>query len=448
MTNGASQNISDLIKITLKNWQDVPNNRTHQIDYRGKRELLPVINLRTDQVILNHRNNRLTAQILDLPEGQELLENPHSVKTQEKLAELLANTEKFKDLKLELEHDGQKEPGLITRSGLLVNGNTRAAALLQLSHVDKAKGIDVAVLPAGVVEDDIIELEMSLQMKRQTHQDYSFTNELLFMRKYLERGKNAKELATTMGWIRRGEPKVRTKMRILDIIDSTRNFSNNKSLSYEVFDRKSEHLADLDRVMETMKNDGNLTGAEQIKNQRILGMLLNLSKDQVRNIDDTFISEDLFTKREEGGNSNLYHFLSKYKNNISEPEDDLSGLLDEEPAYKIDTSRLLKSFLSDPDIVNEYGDLNDDISGEFYELQKEMSELARVKINQKVRETQSQKMHSIIRTITEEIIEVKRRVPEELNDKLFKRDQFEYELNKAKKELENLFEAYQNSSSN
>ena len=77
-----------------------------------------------------------------------------------------------------------------------------------------------------------------------------------------------------------------------------------------------------------------------------------------------------------------------------------------------------------------------------------MSELARVKINQKVRETQSQKMHSIIRTITEEIIEVKRRVPEELNDKLFKRDQFEYELNKAKKELENLFEAYQNSSSN
>jgi hypothetical protein len=447
MQIGTSQNISDLIKITLKNWHDVPNNRTQQIDYRGKRELLPVINLRTDQVILNHRNNRLTAQLLDLPEGQELIENPHSVKTQEKLAELLASTEKFKDLKLELEHDGQKEPGLITRSGLLVNGNTRAAALLQLSHLNKAKGIDVAVLPAGVVEDDIIELEMSLQMKRQTHQDYSFTNELLFMRKYLDRGKAEKELAATMGWIKRGEPKVRTHMRILDIIEATRNFSNNKSLSYEVFDRKKEHLADLDRVIETMKNDGNLTGAEQIKNSRILGILLNLSKDQVRIIDDKFISEDLFTKREAGGNSNLYHFLNKYKNNVNEPKDDLSGLLDEEPVYKIDSSRLLKSFLSNPDNVNEYGDLNDDLSGDFYELQKEMSEIARGKIDRKVQETQAQKMHTIIRSITDNIINVRDRVPEELNDKLFKKDQFEYELNKAKKELENLFETYKNSSS-
>ena len=139
---------------------------------------------------------------------------------------------------------------------LLVNGNTRAAALLQLSHIDAAKGIDVAVLPNDIVEEDIIELEMFLQMNKRTHQKYTFTNELLFMKRFLDLGKTHKEVAASCGFKARGEAKVRTKMRLLDLIDHTREMSNNKSLSYEVFDRKEEHLADLDRKMEKDKKDG------------------------------------------------------------------------------------------------------------------------------------------------------------------------------------------------
>ena len=439
-----AQNISDLVVIALENWKTDPKQRTYEINHRGKRINLPVINLRTKQVILNHRNHRLSAQLEDLPEGKKLKGNPTSVETQEKLAELLANTEKFKDLKYELENDGQYEPGLITRSGLLVNGNTRAAALLQLSHIDAAKGIDVAVLPNDIVEEDIIELEMFLQMNKRTHQKYTFTNELLFMKRYLDLGKTHKEVAASCGFKARGEARVRTKMRLLDLIDHTREMSNNKSLSYEVFDRKEEHLADLDRKMEKDKKDGNSSSAEEIKNQRILAMLLNLSKDNVRIISDQFISDELFTKRVDGSNSKLYHFLNQFQNNVSENKDDLSGLIDEEPKYKINTGGLLKSFLSNPDIVNEYGDLNNDLSGDFYLLQKEMSELARGLITKKVREGQSQKMHTILRTVTKEIVDVKGNIAEEVNDEQFNKKEFEYALEQARKELNNLFETYAN----
>ena len=81
----------------------------------------------------------------------------------------------------ELEEQGQIDPGLITRDGLLVNGNTRAAALLQLSHIERAKGIKVAVLPPGIGEDDILDLELNLQMVKSLNS--KLTNQKL--RKFL-----------------------------------------------------------------------------------------------------------------------------------------------------------------------------------------------------------------------------------------------------------------------
>ena len=107
----------------------------------------------------------------------------------------MARTEKFQSLKQELLDLGQQEPGLITRDGLLVNGNTRCAALMELQKEGKISGatIDVAVLPSSVTSHEITDIEIRLQMVRLTHQDYSFSNSLLMMRKYLNTGKTEKK---------------------------------------------------------------------------------------------------------------------------------------------------------------------------------------------------------------------------------------------------------------
>ena len=157
MEISGTQNISDMINSAIKEHEQQNNAANYTVEVRGEIKVLPIINLRTNCVTLNHNNNRLAAQLKDYPNASELMENPTSVETQKILAELLASTDKFSKLKRELEEQGQIDPGLITRDGLLVNGNTRAAALLQLSHIERAKGIKVAVLPPGIGEDDILD---------------------------------------------------------------------------------------------------------------------------------------------------------------------------------------------------------------------------------------------------------------------------------------------------
>jgi hypothetical protein len=56
---------------------------------------------------------------------------------------VLRETEGFERLKVNLAEEDQREAGVVTRAGLLVNGNTRAAAL---RDIDK-QYIRVAVLP-------------------------------------------------------------------------------------------------------------------------------------------------------------------------------------------------------------------------------------------------------------------------------------------------------------
>jgi len=128
---------------------------------------------------------------MDHPKRSIVEKDPTSSEAQEVLASLLRKTERFNKLKDELKELSQQNPGLISRDGLLINGNTRVVALRDLG-VD---GVDVAVLPADAMARDFLDLEMSLQMRRLTHQDYTFTNELLLIDKYRNAGHSEKELA-------------------------------------------------------------------------------------------------------------------------------------------------------------------------------------------------------------------------------------------------------------
>ena len=51
-------------------------------------------------------------------------------------------------------------------------------------------------------------------------------------------------------------------------------------------------------------------------------------------------------------------------------------------------------------------------------------------------------MSSVVRGIRQDITRVKEILPERVSDRLFKKGDFEYELNKAQKELEKLSELF------
>jgi len=279
------------IEKALEAYNNNPIKRTEEIEFRGVRTLLPVVTLTLDVPLLNHNNARLAAQLIDHPSHDEIFADPTSIESQTVLESLLRKTAQFDALKDQLTDLKQQKPGLITRAGLLVNGNTRLSALRAIG----AAGIDVAVLPIDASHSDLIEIEMAMQMTRLVHQDYTFTNELLFMRRYLKDGKTVDQLATKMGWLRRGRKKVEQRLRILAIIEEVRKLSKTH-LPYQVFDSKEEHLKNLDDEYENLKNAGEIARADRTKWSRVAAILMGVNKDQVRTIDSDFF-EDVALKR-------------------------------------------------------------------------------------------------------------------------------------------------------
>jgi hypothetical protein len=78
-----------------------------------------------------------------------------------------------------LEIEGQTQSILITSTGVVVNGNRRLAGMRDL-YAKSANDhrsfshVKCMVLPAGVTESEIVEIEIRLQMKQRTELDYDW----------------------------------------------------------------------------------------------------------------------------------------------------------------------------------------------------------------------------------------------------------------------------------
>lgn len=76
-----------------------------------------------------------------------------------------------------LKGERQRQPILITRRGVVVNGNRRLAAMRSLYDEDsnlyrEFSTVKCQVLPATATEKEIVEVEVRLQMKQRTELDY------------------------------------------------------------------------------------------------------------------------------------------------------------------------------------------------------------------------------------------------------------------------------------
>ncbi|MEO5534373.1 MAG: hypothetical protein ABIR17_04500 [Pseudolysinimonas sp.] len=98
-----------------------------------------------------------------------------------------------------LKLNGQREPILVTPSGVVLNGNRRLAAMRELYETDPAaysnfSNIDVAVLPLLTPEQSL-EVEVRLQMTPQTLLEYSWVDQALVIEEALAQGRTPREVA-------------------------------------------------------------------------------------------------------------------------------------------------------------------------------------------------------------------------------------------------------------
>jgi len=266
------------------------------IEWRGQPRSIPVITMPVNILSYNPATHRIRAQrSLDPKRDRELDENPFGQVAQDYLGHLLKGDPtdpqktdpSFEALKEDIRQHGQNDPGIITREGVLINANTRCAALRELGQ----EHIRVAVLPADSGIDDLESIELSLQLRRDHKRDYSFVNFLLAIDERINAGRPALEIQRDFRiktstfersrWILQFIQEAIARSQFEDAAGST------LSMRLVDFETHQGKLEELHRAYSALKSRSP-EEAEALREQRLLALALGKSKTDLRLIEPDF----------------------------------------------------------------------------------------------------------------------------------------------------------------
>ncbi len=296
--------------------------------WQGDPQLLPVVRLPLDAVVLNRRSHRIRAQVESDAQREIIESDPYSDAAQTAIANILRRTEEFDALKNNLHQEGQREPGVVTRLGVLINANTRAVALRDLGQ----QYLRVVVLPPNASSRELDELELAIQMAREFHQDYTFTNELLFVHDLLNtHQRSLREIALALRWadstsdaeVRRAEQRVTEWQQILSIVRDVQGRSRGR-IPLTDFDDKRQALQEINRQYQELSGS-DPTLAENVKSARLLGLLAGLGYRELRFFDETFLGDHLVPALLDD-ESLRHHSPHMWQANAAQAPVDLPGL--------------------------------------------------------------------------------------------------------------------------
>lgn len=275
---------------------DQPDSERLRISWRSEAVNIPVVQLRVDQVLLNPRSHRIRSQLESHLKRDVIAAEPYGDAAQAAIEDLLRQTEGFQDLRANLKDERQREAGIVTHLGLLVNANRRCVAL-------RDSGIDyirVGVLPKDAQQKEIDDLELRFQLQEDFREEYSFSNQLLFVEDLLKTyGQTDERVALDMNWgspsnpasVKEGVKNVQRYVRMLEAMRQFQTTSKGR-LPLTWLDDKRQAMIDLDAELEKhgKKDDG---AAPVIRNSRFLGMLADVFYRDLREIDLRFVQRYL-----------------------------------------------------------------------------------------------------------------------------------------------------------
>jgi hypothetical protein len=279
------------------------------IDWRGEPRHLYVISVPVDMLYFNPDTHRIRAQrTLDPERDRAIEENPWGQVAQDYLHDLLRQRPSNPDqtdpdytaLMDELDDVGQREPGIVTPHGILVDGNTRAAALIDLGE----QNIRVGVLPEDTSRKDINAVELSLQLRKDRRRDYSYINRLIAIDEELGRGRTEADVAKDFNI------KLATLQRdrwvyalIIDAIDRSKT-EDGATLRLIDFEQHQEKLRELHRDFSKLAMTDS-DAAKALMQSRLAMVLLDYPKTSLRLAEADFHTRYLESRLPEDLKPNL-----------------------------------------------------------------------------------------------------------------------------------------------
>lgn len=273
---------------------------TVTIEWRGQPMSVDVISMPVAMLSYNPDTHRIRAQrTLDPDRDRQLREDPYGVEAQQYLHQLLMGQPSdpsktdpsFEALKEDLREHSQTDPGIITRNGVLINGNTRCAALRELQR----EHIRVGVLPIDASHNDTQSVELALQLRKDHRRDYSFMNFLLAIEERVAAGRPATEIQRAF---RIKSTKFEQARWILafveDAIQRSKTTAGDQEFSLRLVDFEDDQgkLEELHRTYTNLRRKSP-EDAEMLREQRLALLALDKSKTDLRLVEADFVGKYL-----------------------------------------------------------------------------------------------------------------------------------------------------------
>lgn len=198
-------------------------------DFRGGMTDLPVIKLDVKMLVYRMDNCRTFSEqqneIATNDLAQDFFEKGQEVTSVQKVQHgilarhAIKSTKSISSISKTLDSDGQREPLLITSSGVVVNGNRRLSAMRELnaqSDGSQFSHIECFVLPSDTTPDEIDDIEATLQARPETKMAYDRIGEAQLVRRQVGKGRTHTEVAKQL---RRTPADIKNYLASLDEAD-------------------------------------------------------------------------------------------------------------------------------------------------------------------------------------------------------------------------------------
>lgn len=291
-----NENTENALKITqyIKNHPNCTVPKQITIMLQGKKIDLETFRLPIELTFYNIKNGRFAAEYVDKVKevGHEL--NPTDPRDSQKIQKLLIEIDPKQStiLQQDIQISGQRDPGIITYDGYVINGNRRRAALEELIAAGHSefKFIEVARLPQNVSPPDLWKLEAGIQLSKNIQLDYGPINELLKFQEGIDAGLTAIEIAKSLyGGFK--EKDILEKLEQLKLIAEYLQFIGQPG----VFNRAKgvhEHFIDARNVINAFRKQG-ASPDEIVAAKRILFQLIfdDVPQRDLRKVKDILANE-------------------------------------------------------------------------------------------------------------------------------------------------------------
>ena len=243
--------------------KSIDENDCKQKDYervfvRGKKKILSVYRLPTEFLYFNIQNGRFAAEYREKIRTEGGVLDPKSPGDAKQIQKMLLDLDpaQTKLDKKDFSEVGQRESGLITPDGYVIDGNRRLAIITSLfaeTQEEQWKYMDVARLTEPLVKEDLWRLEGGYQLGKEQQQKYGPINTMLKIREGKDAGLSNKQIADALYGVKEKEiedilDRLKLVERYLEHINAAERYSFARS--------KDNHFINLQAIITNAKQRG------------------------------------------------------------------------------------------------------------------------------------------------------------------------------------------------